>query len=364
MGRLFGTDGIRGVAGEELTADCAFRLGLSLAEKLRGAEGPKPNVIIGKDTRLSGDMFEAAITAGLCAAGSDVSLAGVVPTPAVAFLTVRLGADAGVMISASHNPSEYNGLKVFGQRGYKLSDDTEEQLEGMILGEIPLSAPSREIGRVRAVTGRLDDYISHVSAILGEARAIRRTKKRILFDLSNGSASATAKSIFAPENIYGWQSDFIAYDPDGININDNCGSTQMDKLSDSVRRGGYDIGIAFDGDADRCLIADEDGRLVNGDMIIARLSVELKRQGRLSGNTAVVTKLSNLGFPPRGEKIRLRSRGDRRRRPICAGGDAARRLLSRWRAVGAYNPDRLRDDGRRTDHRRKNPDVARGVSRT
>ncbi len=296
MGRLFGTDGIRGVAGEELTADCAFRLGLSLAEKLYDAKGSKPNVIIGKDTRLSGDMFEAAITAGLCAAGSDVSLAGVVPTPAVAFLTVKLGADAGVMISASHNPSEYNGLKVFGPGGHKLSDDTEEQLEGMILGEVPLSPPTRGIGRVHAVGVRLDDYIEHVATILSEVKPAKQVKKRILFDLSNGSASATSKAIFSPPNIYGWHADFIAYDPDGININDNCGSTQMNKLCDMVVRGGYDLGIAFDGDADRCLFSDESGRIIDGDMIIARLAVEFKREGKLAGNTAVVTKLTNLGF--------------------------------------------------------------------
>lgn len=315
MGRLFGTDGIRGVAGEELTADCAFKLGLSLAERLRVSKGSKPNVIIGKDTRLSGDMFEAAITAGLCAAGSDVSLAGVVPTPAVAFLTVKLGADAGVMISASHNPSEYNGLKVFGPGGFKLSDETEEELECMILGDVPLSSPSREIGRVFAVTNRLDDYISHVISVMAEVIPAVKVNKRILFDLSNGSASATAKSVFAPDHIYGWHADFIAFDPDGININDNCGSTQMNKLCSAVKNGGYDLGVAFDGDADRCLLTDERGELINGDMIIARFAVELLREGRLSGNTAVVTKLSNLGFHKAakkyGFKVAVTDVGDR-----------------------------------------------------
>lgn len=296
MGKLFGTDGIRGVAGEELTADLAYRLGLSLAQKLRAEKGDKPQVIIGKDTRLSGDMFEAALTAGLCAGGTDVLLAGIVPTPAVAYLTANLGADAGVMISASHNPSEYNGLKVFGPGGYKLSDETEEELEQMILGDIPLSPPSREIGRVHDIRANIKDYIAHIVCVLAEANPPFGTKKRVLLDLSNGSASATAKKIFSPENMYGWHADFIAYDPDGININLNCGSTQMDSLCELVAKGGYDLGIAFDGDADRCLLADERGRLINGDMIIARLAVEMKKEGKLSGNTVVVTKLTNLGF--------------------------------------------------------------------
>lgn len=296
MGKLFGTDGIRGIAGEDLTADCAFKLGLSLAQKLRAAKKGKPNVIIGKDTRLSGDMFEAALTAGLCAGGTDVSLAGVVPTPAIAYLTVKLGADAGVMISASHNPSEYNGLKVFGSGGFKLSDKMEDELEKMILGEIPLKRTSREIGRVYDITAKISDYIEHIAAVMAEISPAPGTHKRILFDLSNGSASATAKQIFKSDAMYGWHADFIAYDPDGVNINDNCGSTQMDKLCELVVQGGYDIGIAFDGDADRCLLADERGNLINGDMIIARLAVELLQEGRLSGETAVVTKLSNLGF--------------------------------------------------------------------
>jgi len=296
MGKLFGTDGIRGVAGEELTADCAYRLGLSLAEMLRAAKNSKPKVIIGKDTRLSGDMFEAALTAGLCAGGTDALLAGIVPTPAVAYLTVRLGADAGVMISASHNPSEYNGLKVFGSGGYKLSDETEQELERMILGDIPLSPPSREIGRVCDVSASISDYIGHIASVMAETAPVPGTFKRVLFDLSNGSASATAKKIFNPVTMYGWHADFIAYDPDGININENCGSTQMDKLCELVASGGYDLGVAFDGDADRCLLADERGNLIDGDMIVARLAVELLREGKLTGGTAVVTKLTNLGF--------------------------------------------------------------------
>lgn len=296
MGKLFGTDGIRGVAGEELTADLAYRLGLSLAQKLRAAKNGKPNVIIGKDTRLSGDMFEAALTAGLCAGGTDVLLAGIVPTPAVAYLTVKLCADAGVMISASHNPSEYNGLKVFGAGGFKLSDEMEKELEQMILGDVPLSPPSREIGRVHDVMVKISDYIGHVAAVMAEVTPKPGTQKRVLFDLSNGSASATAKKIFTPETMYGWHADFIAYDPDGININENCGSTQMDKLCSLVAEGGYDLGIAFDGDADRCLLSDERGNLINGDMIIARLAVELQREGKLTGGAAVVTKLTNLGF--------------------------------------------------------------------
>lgn len=295
MGRLFGTDGIRGIAGEELTAELAFRLGLAVAKVLTEAEHKKSKVIIGKDTRLSGDMFEAAITAGLCAMGSDVYLVGVVPTPAVAFLVRNIGADAGVMISASHNPSEYNGIKVFGSEGYKLSDAMEEQVEKLILGEGELTPGcGAGIGRVLSGKGLIDQYEEHVASAFTVKDSTRT--RRVLFDLSNGSASTTAKYIFNEANFPGFVCEFIAYDPDGVNINRNCGSTEMNALCRYVTDGGYDIGIAFDGDADRCLMCDENGKLIDGDRIISTLAANMRREDKLSANTAVVTKLTNLGF--------------------------------------------------------------------
>ncbi len=295
MGKLFGTDGIRGIAGEELTAELAFRLGLAVSRVLTEGKDGKAKVLIGKDTRLSGDMFEAAITAGLCAMGSDVYLVGVVPTPAVAFLVRDIGADAGVMISASHNPSEYNGIKVFGAEGYKLSDALEERVESLILGqEESCLCRCGAIGRVITGSDLIDRYRRHLISALSVPAGTK--KRRILFDLSNGSASSTAKSVFTPSNTGGFECDFIAYDPDGININRNCGSTQMNALCRYVVDGGYDLGVAFDGDADRCLMCDEDGRIIDGDMIISAFAVEMKKQGLLKKNSAVVTKLTNLGF--------------------------------------------------------------------
>lgn len=304
MGKLFGTDGIRGIAGEELTAELAFRLGLAVSKVLTGQENKKTRVIIGKDTRLSGDMFEAAITAGLCAMGSDVYLVGVVPTPAVAFLVREIEADAGIMISASHNPSEYNGIKVFGAEGYKLSDALEEKVEELILSQNePNLCRCGSIGRVITGSNLLEKYERHLISVLDNTKDI--PKRRILFDLSNGSASSTAKYVFSPEHTGGYECDFIAYDPDGININRNCGSTQMNALCRYVVDGGYDIGIAFDGDADRCLMCDENGKIIDGDMIISAFAVDMKKKGKLDGNTAVVTKLTNLGFHQLMKKERI-----------------------------------------------------------
>ncbi len=293
MGKLFGTDGIRGIAGEELTAELAFRLGLSVSKVLAEADNKKTKVIIGKDTRLSGDMFEAAITAGLCSMGSDVYLVGVVPTPAIAYLVRKTGADAGIMISASHNPSEYNGIKVFGSEGYKLSDALEAKVEELILSNEAFTCSGGQIGRVITGSELLQDYEDHLISVLEKHPETK--KRRILFDLSNGSASATAKYVFTPETT-GFECDFIAYDPDGVNINRNCGSTEMNALCRYVVDGDYDIGIAFDGDADRCLMCDENGKIIDGDMIISTLASEMKNEGKLVNNNVVVTKLTNLGF--------------------------------------------------------------------
>ncbi|MBQ4064886.1 MAG: phosphoglucosamine mutase [Clostridia bacterium] len=313
MGKLFGTDGIRGIAGGELTAELAFRLGLAVSQVLVEAGHRKTKVIIGKDTRHSGDMFEAAITAGLCAAGSDVCLLGVVPTPAIAYLVCEIGADAGVMISASHNPGEYNGIKVFGSAGYKLSDELEARIEELILGGADLSPGSRQMGHLVSGCGLVDRYVEHVAKVFTHKE--NTAKKRVLFDLSNGSACTTAKKIFSPENFPNFECCFMANDPDGTNINQNCGSTRMDALCRLVREKGYDIGIAFDGDADRCLLCDENGQILDGDHMIAALSFHMKDTDSLKKNTVVVTSMTNLGFHQlmkrEGTEVRITDVGDR-----------------------------------------------------
>ncbi|MFA6947483.1 MAG: phosphoglucosamine mutase [Eubacteriales bacterium] len=300
MGILFGTDGIRGIAGEGLTAETAYRLGIAVADVLAPLVSRRPCVVIGRDTRISGDMLESACSAGLCAAGCDVTSLGIVPTPAVAYLVRTLGADAGIMISASHNPSEYNGIKVFGAEGFKLSDALEESVENIILSDSFIknspAVKGGSIGRISRPDGAADAYISHVSSILAETKCRSANRRRVLFDLANGSACACAKKIFTPEHMFGYAASFIADTPDGMNINDGCGSTKLDALASAVVRGGYDIGIAFDGDADRCLCVDEKGNIIDGDAIIAALALDMKRRGKLSGDTAVVTCLTNLGF--------------------------------------------------------------------
>lgn len=310
MGRLFGTDGIRGIAGDTLTAETAYKLGVAIGNVLKN-KNEKMRVFIGKDTRLSGDMLECALSSGLCASGADAVLLGVVPTPAVAYLVCKNGADAGVMISASHNKWEYNGLKVFSSRGYKLDDELEYQIEDIILGNTKAETVSRdEIGRVYALDGAKEDYQNHIKALLPEKFDMPR---RVLIDLANGSASATAKDIFVSNGNVTY--DFMSDMPNGTNINDKCGSTELDMLKARVKAEGYDIGIAFDGDADRCLCVDENGEKIDGDKILSLFSVELKKQNKLKNNTLVVTCLSNLGVFKMADKnginIETTSVGDR-----------------------------------------------------
>ena len=290
MGKLFGTDGIRGVVGENLTADLAFRTGKAIAAVLKEEKGRKPVITIGKDTRISSDMLESALIAGICSVGGDVMPFGVLPTPAVAYLTVLKGADAGIVISASHNPYEHNGIKVFNEKGYKLPDAIEEQVEEKILTDIYPAATHGEIGVLRhGLRQSREAYIDHLAGTIeGDLSGLR-----VLVDCSNGASSATAPELFGRFRCF---CDFIHREPDGVNINDGCGSTHLEDLAASVVRGGYDLGIAFDGDADRCLACDEKGREMDGDKIIALLAMTMKEKDRLDGDTAVVTVMSNLGF--------------------------------------------------------------------
>ena len=295
MGRLFGTDGIRGVANRDLSIQRSAQVGQALATVLgeRLGRERKPRVFIGKDTRLSSDMIEAALVAGLCAGGVDCVSLGVVPTPAVAYLTVAHQMDAGVMISASHNPFQFNGIKIFGPKGYKLTDEEEAEIEDMILDDaIPMhKAEAGEIGRYSQGTGLAEEYIRHIAATLPGEKPLRGM--RVLADCANGSASRTAKELFA---LLGAEADVICREPDGVNVNRDCGSTHMESLRQRVKAGGYALGVAFDGDADRCLAVDEKGNLVDGDQMIAVFATEMKRKGTLRRDTAVVTVMSNYGF--------------------------------------------------------------------
>lgn len=291
MGKLFGTDGIRGVAGETLTAELAFHVGRAVTSVLTKELGRKPVITIGKDTRISSDMLEAALMAGICASGGDVMPLGTIPTPAVAYLTVLEHADAGIVISASHNPYEHNGIKVFNGQGYKLSDEMEAEVERLVLTHTDLPVKTRgEIGiRTHGMRQLKKDYIHHLySSVDCDLSGLR-----VLVDCANGAASSTAPQLFGMLPLL---SDLIHDDPDGVNINDHCGSTHLESLARGVVEGGYDLGIAFDGDADRCLLVDEKGHEIDGDKIMAVCALELRRQGKLEGNTIVATVMSNLGL--------------------------------------------------------------------
>lgn len=291
MGRLFGTDGARGVANSELTCEMAMAIGRAAAMVLLETEHRRPRVVIGKDTRVSSDMLEAALVAGLCSVGADVSLLGVVPTPAVAYLVKHYEADAGVMISASHNPCEYNGIKLFNGEGYKLSDELEEEIEAIVLdgAQTPPCPTGGDVGRVNRCKNAVDDYVRHLLTVTD----VDLRGMRLAVDCANGSASATARKLFSA---LGADCVFLNDQPDGVNINENCGSTHIEQLSDFVKKLKFFAGVAFDGDADRCLAVDEQGNLVDGDKIIAALALDMKEKGELPGDAAVVTVMSNLGF--------------------------------------------------------------------
>lgn len=293
MGRLFGTDGARGIANSELTCELAMSIGRAAAYVLTKHAVTRPKVVIGKDTRISSSMLEMALAAGMCSFGADVILLGFIPTPAVAFLIPEVGADAGVMISASHNPCEYNGIKIFDRNGYKLPDSIEEEIEDIVLDNaVHIELPTGgEIGSIYYRHDYRDKYISHILSTVEDG--IRLDGMKIAIDCANGSASSTAEKIFTS---MGAEVFMMHNSPDGVNINEHCGSTHMDDLIDFVNANGVDLGLAFDGDSDRCLAVDEKGKVIDGDKLIAVFAKELKRLGQLNGNTAVVTVMTNIGF--------------------------------------------------------------------
>ena len=291
MRRLFGTDGIRGVANEFLSCERAMAIGRALGYLLSSNHRYRPKVIIGMDTRISSEMLASALCAGLCSVGSDVITLGVVPTPAVAFLVKKYKVKAGVMISASHNPYEYNGIKIFGEDGFKLSDELEEQIESMVLDNTPpikLSSPN-EIGKRLDSPYALHDYISY----LMHTTDTSLDGMRIAIDASNGSASATAEELFRS---LGANVTMLNDKPTGLNINEMCGSTHIEYLKSYVKENSLEAGIAFDGDADRCIAVDEKGNEIDGDFIMAILALDMKNKGNLNKNTVVGTVMSNYGF--------------------------------------------------------------------
>lgn len=291
MHRMFGTDGVRGIANKELTAELAYKLGRSGAHVL--TEGThKPKILVGMDTRISGDMLENALVSGILSVGAEAVCVGVIPTPAVAYLTRKYGADAGVVISASHNPVEYNGIKFFNSQGYKLSDELEDKIQSVIENNFEgVSLPTGgEIGRKIEEAGEaVGDYVEFAKSTID----IDLKGLKVALDCANGAAYITAVKAFKE---LGAEVYVINNDPDGININKNCGSTHPEELMDYVVKKGCDLGLAFDGDADRCLAVDEKGKLINGDFIMAIMGKYLKDQGKLDKDVVVVTVMSNLGL--------------------------------------------------------------------
>lgn len=291
MGRLFGTDGARGVANTEITSELAMKIGRAAAMVLAENTSRKPKVLIGTDTRKSADMLAFALASGLCSVGADVLMLGVVPTPAVAFLVKEYGYDAGVMISASHNPCEYNGIKIFQSTGYKLPDAMEEEIEAIILDEVrvPPVVIGGDVGKVTLAQNALKDYINHIAKTADR----QFYGMKIALDCANGSASVMANTLFKQ---IGAECVVINADPNGININDNCGSTHIENLGEYVKQHGFELGFAFDGDADRLLAVDEEGELVDGDKLMAIAAKYYKEKNMLNGNTLVATVMSNMGL--------------------------------------------------------------------
>lgn len=290
MKKLFGTDGIRGIANDKLTAPFVTELGLAVGTYFNHKKGAKPLFIMGRDTRLSGTMLESAMSAGLNSVGVDVIKLGVLPTPAISFLVKDMGADAGIMLTASHNPYMYNGIKIFGSNGMKITDEEEDIITKMVYSDEGTYdyAKTADIGTVKYMPEMVKRYTDHISLAVASLEGLR-----IAVDCANGAASSTARAIFEGK---GAEVTYIAEEPDGTNINKDCGSLFINKLGEFVAKGGYDLGVAFDGDADRCLAVDENGQLIDGDMIVAVLAKRFTEEGKLKNNAFAVTIMSNMGL--------------------------------------------------------------------
>jgi phosphoglucosamine mutase len=323
--QLFGTDGVRGVAGEFLTADLAVALARAAVTQ-SGAE--RPQVLIVRDTRESGEMLEAAIAAGVTAAGGDALLGGVLPTPAAPMLVRRHGLQLAAVISASHNPYRDNGIKIFGADGFKLSDETEHEIEAEL--ERPPRSPE-QIGRVRRLHGALEDYLRELHVRFEQ---LEISGRRLLLDCANGATYRAAPEIFRR---LGAEVDVIAAEPDGRNINHDCGSTHVEALAHRAAAGDYDVAFAFDGDGDRVLAVDREGVVVDGDELVALVALHMREQGRLTGGGVAVTVMTNYGFhaamEAAGIEVATTAVGDRyvldelRRRGWSLGGEQSGHII-------------------------------------
>jgi phosphoglucosamine mutase len=290
MSRLFGTDGVRGIANQDLTVELALRLGRAAAFKLAHRGKERPRVILGRDTRTSGDMLEAALVAGMTSTGADVLLAGVMPTPAVAYLATALEVDAGVVLSASHNPFDYNGIKFFSHQGYKLPDALEDEIERLTLSDEEIPRPTAgNVGRAEPCAEAIARYEDHLRGVMSH----RLDGIQIVVDCANGAAYRIAPEVL---RTLGAQVIALHDQPDGININDGCGALHPEVAARAVRDQGADVGLTFDGDADRLLMADERGQVVDGDHVLAVTARHLQSQGRLPGDLVVGTVMNNLGL--------------------------------------------------------------------
>ncbi|GJF08375.1 phosphoglucosamine mutase [Mycolicibacterium cyprinidarum] len=309
MARLFGTDGVRGVANQDLTAELAMALGAAAARRLlRAGETRRRVAVIGRDPRASGEMLEAAVIAGVASEGVDALRVGVLPTPAVAYLTSAYDADFGVMISASHNPMPDNGIKIFGPGGHKLDDATEDRIEDLVRQSPGTRPTGAGIGRAVDAEDALERYLRHA----GKAATTRLDGLTVVVDCAHGAASGAAPRAYraAGANVIA-----IHADPDGLNINDGCGSTHMQTLRSAVVSYGADLGLAHDGDADRCLAVDGHGRIIDGDAIMVVLAMAMHEAGELASDTLVATVMSNLGLHQAmrsaGIEVRTTAVGDR-----------------------------------------------------
>lgn len=298
--RLFGTDGIRGVANSEpMTAETVQRLGRALAHRCR-EQNPRPRILIGRDTRLSGDMLEAALTSGLTSMGADVVLAGVIPTPAVAYLARTLPADAGAVVSASHNPFRDNGIKFFGGDGFKLADGDERAIEDRVFHPVEALRPSAgDVGRIAHLDDAAARYEERLCSLLPVG--VRLDRLRIVVDAAHGAAYQVAPAVFSA---LGAEVLAIGVEPDGRNINDGCGALHPELVQAAVRNAHADVGVALDGDADRVILVDDRGEVVDGDEMLAMLACDMIAHGTLRGSTVVATVMSNLGL-----EMALRERG-------------------------------------------------------
>ncbi len=295
MRKYFGTDGIRRIANTELTPNLVFKVAKAGAYVLSKHSNHKPTILIGRDTRLSGGLIESAMTAGFLSYGANVILLDIIPTPGVAYLTRKLNADASVVISASHNTFEFNGVKFFSNKGMKISDELEEEIEEVMESEKlnDFTAVGENVGRLVSKPELIDEYIDFFIKIFGTTFDNLDKNFCVGLDVANGATYEVAKKVFKKLGI---NFKVISDNPDGININENCGSTHLENLQSFVKENKLNLGIAYDGDGDRCLAVDENGNIIDGDMIMAIISNSLKRKGKLNKDTLVATVMSNLGM--------------------------------------------------------------------